>query len=226
MLGCNGNGCSEEQTSNNQDQCRAGIFEDTETAGLGDLEPDFGDFLAEHAVASPGGGWIVEGDMHFTSTQHLYEHFRYNQPRQSSNNGSEIRRRSTVGCFEDFDRIWNVDMRLRITYCMGSFTDQPLQEMVEAAFPEAIAQMERAADVNYIKVPFASAQECEDAWGDFDGDGCEDVLWFAPHTDVSPLSRARCTAPPTPSEGFDDQPAQDHPQTSYPVGYARTRARR
>jgi len=62
--------------------------------------------------------------------------------------------------------------------------------------------------------------------GDFDGDGCEDVLWFAPHTEVSPLSRARCTAPPTPSEGFDDQPAQDHPQTSYPVGYARTRARR
>jgi len=70
MLGCNGNGCSEEQTANNQDQCRAAIFEDTETAGAGDLEPDFGDFLAEHAVASPGGGWVVEGDMHFTSTQH------------------------------------------------------------------------------------------------------------------------------------------------------------
>lgn len=97
MFGCNGNGCPEEQAENNQDRCRVAVFGETDSAGLTDLEPDFEDFLQTSAVPAPGGGWIVEGDIHFTSTQHVYEHFRVNQPRlPAASKGPEIRSRSTV----------------------------------------------------------------------------------------------------------------------------------
>ncbi len=106
--------------------------------------------------------------MHFISTQHVYEHFRHNQPPPPASTHSEVRDRSTVACSNEFDRIWNVDTKLRLTYCMGAFTSEPLKEMVQNAFPEAVAQMERAADVNYIEIHFPSPEDCEAAWGDGD----------------------------------------------------------
>ncbi|MEZ4448950.1 MAG: FG-GAP-like repeat-containing protein [Nannocystaceae bacterium] len=62
--------------------------------------------------------------------------------------------------------------------------------------------------------------------GDFDGDGCEDVLWFAPHQVVSPLSRGRCAAVDEISEPFQPMRGQMHPSDAYPLGYSRTRGRR
>lgn len=164
-FGCGGDGC-EPSEPNNEDRCRPAIIEsDSDSAGSVSpgSDPEFEDFLAESAVQIPSG-WLVDGDMHFVDTQHLYEYFLTNHSRPPTSADKSIRPRSTVRCTNDFDNIWNVGRKLNITYCIGPFQDEDLRNVIESNLPGAIAQMERAADVNYIKLDFGTPERCEAAW--------------------------------------------------------------
>lgn len=61
--------------------------------------------------------------------------------------------------------------------------------------------------------------------GDYNGDGCEDVLWYNPLAPNSPLWRANCS--PSMPRGFTPQTDEQNPTGGgYPVGYLRTRGGR
>jgi hypothetical protein len=61
---------------------------------------------------------------------------------------------------------------------------------------------------------------------DFNGDGCTDILWFAPHQATSPVWRAHCDLSQTPGfYGFFEDGQVTHPPDAYPVGYGLLNAR-
>ncbi|HLM74734.1 MAG TPA: M12 family metallopeptidase, partial [Polyangiaceae bacterium] len=92
---------------------------------------------------------------------------------------------------DDFDNIWNVATKLNLTYCIGPFEDEALQDVVVKTLTEAVAQFERAADVNYIEVRFADPLECQTAWAQ------GDVLYII-------REAVNCSEPVTPTEGDID----------------------
>ncbi len=49
--------------------------------------------------------------------------------------------------------------------------------------------------------------------GDFNGDSCDDILWFAPHAMTSRVWRSDCDG------NFDEVEPVAHPASAYPVGY-------
>jgi hypothetical protein len=67
------------------------------------------------------------------------------------------------------------------------------------------------ADINYT-VPLLS-DDSSPVVGDFNGDLCDDILWFTPHLDESRLWRSDC------DNGFVDEEPVEHPTGAYPVGY-------
>jgi hypothetical protein len=67
------------------------------------------------------------------------------------------------------------------------------------------------ADINFT-VPLLS-EDSSPVVGDFNGDHCDDILWFTPHFDASPVWRSDCEG------GFVDEVPVEHPTGAYPVGY-------
>lgn len=176
LAGCGGDGC-EPPLPTNGDVCRPPTPSTGggATAGLVDSDPEFENFLADNALPAHGGGWTLEGDLYFSSTQELYEFYRMNvraepaEPKVTANDAAGVQFRSTVGCGDGlYDDIWNVGARQRITYCIGPFSDEELRSEVLAGLPNAIGQLERAAGVNFVELKFPpldpSPEQCEQEW--------------------------------------------------------------
>lgn len=62
--------------------------------------------------------------------------------------------------------------------------------------------------------PLAVGVDASPVLRDFDGDGCTDILWFAPHASSSLLWRSRCNDTAT-----FVMTAVEHPDSAYPLGF-------
>jgi len=151
----------------NEGRCRDAfeVVNDSATGGALITQDDgFLSYLEENADSSPSGGWVVGGDLLFENTESLYEYYRGGEPYyddRSSLDGETFR--STAWCLNDFDRIWDIERRFRLTYCYGDFSTGALSEEVKSLIPIALADVERVADLNFVEVE-AGASDCTSLW--------------------------------------------------------------
>ncbi len=160
--------CGGDPLPNNEDICRPAIFSDSDSAGsiAPERDPEFEEFLKNNAQQTPDGGWLVEDDIYFSNLNQVYAAFlgvRHEEPQQASQPGAdEVTARSAVLCgADDFDVTWDAAEKLRITYCLGQFSDEELRTYVHRGLRLALLQMERTTNINYILIPTDTPEECE-----------------------------------------------------------------
>jgi hypothetical protein len=129
---------------------------ETDSQGLVDLDADPGlsDYIQQFAKPVPSGGWVLEGDIHFASKKSLLSTLFGRQeadPVRFIDSDVLTQFRSTVLCREaGNDGIWTIDRKLRITYCLGPFTNPELRDGTHRGLRAALRQIERTTDINYI----------------------------------------------------------------------------
>jgi len=147
----------------NEGRCREANNGGSATAGSALDDPDFRAFVDAHADSSPEVGWAI-GDLHLADTAMLYSYYRAHS--FESRPTGDVHNRSTVACTNtDFDWIWEASDKLAITYCFGPFPDVALGTYVREQTRIAMAEFERAADINFVQIA-ANEEECTALWQD------------------------------------------------------------
>lgn len=142
--------------------------------GLGSFEAElesveFQQYMSNHVVPVPHGGWLVEGDMYtseMTDVFAAYRHYQaslYGNARVLSDSGF----RSSVFCdlFLGIDVINDPAQKLALTYCLDRTWDlvPGFRDLTIAEFTDATLAWESAADVNFV--PLQNGEICSHANG-------------------------------------------------------------